>query len=118
MTKIDLNRVRQLNKKLNPQIMGINLDPGLEEKGYLFYYKNRYYFSNGAKMVKLSESEAAAKLEPTNLIEIHFLCSEKICPMPTILSGERMENRKVKDDGEACRYMTRKGKVLITKNDL
>ena len=142
-TKVDLKRVarlqntnrevaaREKEKKILSRMMregkmkyetakriyNANNIPGLEAAGFMFFYK-KYYYTDGGKLQKPYETEVRNLLIGDHRIELHLICSDRVCPMPDPFHLESIKTHKVKDDTEAAALMSKITGITIKKTDL
>lgn len=121
--RMDRQEREYLAKYSRPPIRGINADPGLESKKYMFAYNEKYYFievkSPEAKsMTKVAEADVADKLEDISEVKTYYLCSKYVCPIPVALKGLIKEAIKVKGDQGAIDKMNELTGMELTVKDL
>lgn len=134
MKKIDLEKSKRISRILagkeprpnryeaklsavQRKISNIDQDPGLEDRSCLFFFKSKFYHVQG-KLKKIAEADVKNLLDEHPNMEIYYLCSDRVCPMPEALSGKIKKAVKVKDDQGAVDFMSEKSGVKLTVNDL
>jgi len=116
-TEISIGNIR-MGIKPKPPIKNIAPDPGLETPEFLFFFKGKYYFIENKVMTKITGADVKMKRSENPYMEIYFLCSDTICPMPDELTGLTKKAVKVENDQGAIDLMNQKSGTNLTVKNL
>jgi hypothetical protein len=108
LQKLDRENKRFADMQSRPAIRGIDPDPGLETKTYLFMYQSKYYFIEGKSMQKIAEADVQPTLDKNPEIEIYYICSDRLCEIPDALQGKVKTAKRVKDSEAAIQFINEK----------
>jgi len=111
---IDLKEVSKLNAKIH----NLEVDPGLEKTGFLFFYNSKYLFVDGNGLKNLSEAEVNEMLVSENKIKIYIICLQVNCDTPDILVDKSKTTMLFKNDQEVANFITKTTGVDVKVTDL